>query len=198
MKIVLASRSTYRKELLARLGISFSCVAPPINEEELKRQFETAKISPVTVAENLSYQKGYSVFSECTEDTLVISGDQLVAFEGQVLGKPATAENAFAQLSLLNGKTHQLITAITVLSPSGIVKYNHISELKMKTLSPAELQRCIDLDQPFDCSGSYKIEKHGITLFETIDCDDFTAIQGIPLLWLSNHLKGDGYEFFTS
>lgn len=197
MKLVLASTSVYRRSLLSKLGIEFSCVKPLINEEKLHLKLQGLDLSPEKTAEVLSFEKGQGVFRTLTEESIVISGDQLVAFEGQVIGKPHTAEKAIEQLSLLNGNTHQLITAVTLLGPQINLKFNHISQLKMKMLSPRELANYVKLDLPVDCCGSYKIEKNGITLFEKIECDDFTAIQGIPMLWLSNQLKELKYEFFT-
>ena len=138
------------------------------------------------------------IFKHQDKNTLVISGDQLVSFENQILGKPLTQTNAILQLNLLNNKSHKLITAITVFSASQTVKHNHISTLKMKNLTQTEIKNYIHKDNPLDCSGSYKIEKNGITLFESIECNDFTAIQGIPMLWLSNYLKGAGFELFKN
>lgn len=195
MKLVLASASPHRKELVAKLGLKFICVKPSIDEESLKNELQLQNLSPVLVAETLSYEKGYSVYKKQT-DSLIISGDQLVCFKNQILGKPQTYENAVRQLELLNNNTHQLITSITVFNAGQVVKYNHFSNLKMKNLNQNEIKNYVHMDNPLDCSGSYKIEQCGITLFESIDCDDFTAIQGIPMLWLSNYLKGAGYEFF--
>lgn len=198
MKIVLASGSAYRKELLFRLGIPFVCSPPDISEEKIKISLLALGTSPEKIAETISFEKGYQR-AKLHSDALVISGDQLVAFENQLLGKPGTAEKALSQLALLNGKTHRLITAITLFPPaSAPVSYTHLSHLKMKSLSARELEHYVSLDNPVDCAGSYKIENHGISLFESIDCDDFTAIQGIPLLWLSNYLKRSGHEFFTT
>lgn len=198
MKIILASNSTYRNELMGKLGLEFNCIKPEINEEELKYALLQSKLSPVAVAEALSYEKGNSIFKHQDKNTLVISGDQLVSFENQILGKPLTQTNAILQLNLLNNKSHKLITAITVFSESETVKHNHISTLKMKNLTQTEIKNYIHKDNPLDCSGSYKIEKNGITLFESIECNDFTAIQGIPMLWLSNYLKGAGFELFKN
>lgn len=198
MSLVLASQSVYRRELLKKLGIEFTCATPTVNEEQLKTEFLKLRPTPVELAEKLSFEKGLSVFSKpAFSGSLVISGDQLVAMDNEILGKPATAENATAQLTRMNNKTHELITAVTLISQAGKVHFNHISRLKMKNLSLREIQNYVGLDRPFDCAGSYKIESHGITLFESVDCDDFTAIQGIPMIWLSNYLKGDGYELYN-
>lgn len=196
MNIVLASASSYRKALLDKLGLEFQCLPPTLNEEDLKTKLVQQGRSPFDIAETLSLEKGLSVLNTSNQNTLIISGDQLVNFENQILGKPLTTEKAIQQLSLLNNKTHQLVTAITLLAKEKITKYTHVTQLKMKDLSPTEIKNYIKKDKPLDCAGSYKIEQSGIALFESIDCDDFTAIQGIPMIWLSNHLKDVGYEFF--
>lgn len=197
MKLILASQSPYRQHLLNQLGLTFLTASPRIDEDQLKSRLQLEGCSPSQIAETLSFEKGSSVFKIQTEDCLVISGDQLVALDSQVLGKPLSQNGALAQLQSLNSKTHQLLTAISVFSSKEKLTYLHKSSLKMKTLSTRELMNYIGLDNPIDCAGSYKIEKHGISLFESIECDDFSAIQGIPMLWLSNYLKGRGYEFFT-
>lgn len=203
-KIILASSSNYRKILLSKLGIDFICAAPLLNEDELKTKLIQKGKTPLEVAEQLSFEKGFSVFNQIeetkigSEQILVISGDQLVSFENQIMGKPLTTENAIKQLNLLNNKTHELITSVTLLTSQDVVKFNHKTQLKMKNLTQNEIAHYIEQDLPLDCSGSYKIELSGIALFESINCDDFTAIQGIPMIWLSNRLKEMNYEFFKN
>jgi septum formation protein len=192
-EIILASSSVYRQQLLQRLGLPFTSTKPLIDEDQLKQKF--AQMPAVDLAENISYEKGYAVF-EKNKKALVISGDQLVSIRSEVLGKPGGFEQALTQLKMLNNRTHHLVTSITLFWDDQVVKYNHITTLKMKNLSEDEMTRYLQKEQPYDCAGSYKIEKNGITLFESIECDDFTAIQGIPMIWLSNRLKEMGYEFF--
>jgi septum formation protein len=191
--LILASTSIYRAELLRKLGIPFQSMKPNVNEDDLKKTALIDKKSPLELAEFLSRQKTQSVF---TNEFTVIGGDQLVCFNNGVRGKPHTKENAFRQLEEMNGQTHQLITAVTVMTPNKVFHINHITELKMKKLSSDEIKNYIETDLPLDCAGSYKIEKSGICLFEKIQTDDFSAIQGLPLIWLSNTLKGCGYELF--
>ena len=114
------------------------------------------------------------------------------------MGKPHTFEKARKQLQQLQGQTHQLITAVTLLSEDFERHLNHITYLTMRNLSDLEIDNYLKKDEPYDCAGSYKIEKHGIILFSEIKTDDFSAIQGLPLIWISNQLKELGYEFFQS
>src|SRR4051812_5710874 len=107
--LVLASTSPYRRALLRRLGIPFRCRAPLVDEDALKVGAGT----PRATAERLAYAKTMSLI-DLEPDAILIGGDQLVDFEGQILGKPSTAEGAIAQLTLMSGRSHRLITAMAV------------------------------------------------------------------------------------
>lgn len=196
MQIVLASQSPYRKNLLEKMGLTILTTNPELNEDDLKKTLEQKKYSAHEISKTLAYEKGLSVLKKFSEDSLIISGDQLVSFEDHILGKPGNFENAAAQLQIMNGKWHELITSVCIFHKNKYVQHTDITKLKMKQLSTAEISSYLKHDQPYDCAGSYKIEKSGVILFESIDCQDFTAIQGIPLIWLSNKLKEYSYEFF--
>lgn len=195
MNLILASTSKYRAELLARLGIPFTMVKPEVDEEKIKNQLLSKHVPPREIAEILSKEKGqfaYKLYPKAT----IISGDQLVEFKGKILGKPHTKENAIQQLTEMQGHTHELITSTTLIINSHTFQYNNHTLMQMKNLTSDEIRRYVELDQPLDCAGSIKIEQHGIALFERIQCDDFSAIQGLPLIWISNTLKRNGYELF--
>lgn len=195
MKIILASTSQYRAELIAKLGMSFEKIKPAVDEEMIKDLLLIEKAKPLEVAETLSRKKAASIHRQFPEATIV-AGDQLVNWNGQILGKPLTVEKAFQQLSSMKGRTHELITSTTLIINSKIFHHNNISKMTLKDLSDSEIKSYVELDQPLDCAGSIKIESYGISLFEKIECDDFSAIQGLPLIWLSNTLKRNGYELF--
>ncbi len=195
MNLILASTSKYRAELLDRLGYRFETCKPLIDEDLLKQELNRKKVTPLELAEILSHEKGKSIL-KLRPDAVIVSGDQLVNFNGQILGKPQTIDGAIKMLSQMQGKTHELITATTLIINSKIIHHNNIAKMTMKSLSAAELKSYVELDNPLDCAGSIKIEKHGIILFEKIECDDFSAIQGLPLMWLSNTLQRNGYELF--
>jgi septum formation protein len=197
MKLVLASTSPYRAALLKKSGVPFTAVRPAVNEDEIKSVLLKDGATPLGLAQALSQKKGESVWQQVKDPhTIVISGDQVASLNGTILGKPGNFENALDQLQKLSGHTHQLITALTVYGPSGFENHVSITELKMRILSETELRRYLLLDTPYDCAGSYKIEENGIALFESIVSDDFTAIQGIPMIWLCNKLKEYNCEFF--
>lgn len=197
-KIILASTSIYRKQLLEKTGLIFTIEKPSYDEEKAKLTAQTENRTALQIAEILSKGKAKSLWNKADNQNnlLIIAGDQLVHFKGQILGKSKNFETAFAQLQRLNNQTHELITALTLVCSEKVLHLNHITTLKMKNLTVSEIENYLKRDQPYDCAGSYKIEESGITLFEKIDCSDFTAVQGIPMIWMTNQLKELGYEFF--
>lgn len=186
-EIVLASASKYRQELLARLGLPFVSEAPRIDEEKEK----DPSLAPQALAEHLALLKAQSLLHP---ERVVIGGDQLVALGSEILGKAHTVEKACAQLEKMQARTHELVTAVCVIAEDRILPFTNITRLTMKALSRAQIEAYVNLDRPLDCAGSYKIENHGIALFEKIETDDFTAIQGLPLIQLSKVLHNLGYR----
>ncbi len=193
--LVLASTSVYRAELLKKTGIPFSTVKPGFDEDENKNKLLMNKATPMEVAEALSKGKARSVKLNTVN---ILAGDQIVNTGNGIFGKSNGFQGAFDQLKLLQGQTHELITAATIISDQNEYHINHITRLTMKNLSDLEIKKYLHHDQPYDCAGSYKIEKSGIVLFDKIETDDFTAIQGIPMIWVTRILKELKYEFFQT
>ncbi|MEK6774477.1 MAG: nucleoside triphosphate pyrophosphatase [Bdellovibrionota bacterium] len=192
--LVLGSTSPYRKTLMESLMIPFSCKKPLCDEDKFKDQEK----DPVKLASLLARKKAESLVMA---DQIIIGGDQLVSFQGKILGKPQTFEKALQQLSEMQGETHELITAVCVaLMESSqnkaiqLVEFVDITKITLKVLSPKQISTYLNEDQPWDCAGSYKIEKHGMSLIQEIETKDFSAIQGLPLLRLSQVLHNLGYE----
>lgn len=181
-KIVLASTSPYRREQLASLGVPFEWAAPIFDEDRVKGQIIKDLRHPHAIAQKLSYEKGVSL---AKIDTITISGDQLIAFDGDILGKPGSVNKAIDQLQRLQGKTHELVTACTVFNGATPIEILNITQITLKSLSVEQITAYVNLDRPIDCAGSYKIEKHGIQLVDTLKTEDFTSIQGLPLLSLA-------------
>ncbi|HET8934139.1 MAG TPA: nucleoside triphosphate pyrophosphatase [Polyangiales bacterium] len=188
-KLVLASTSKYRRELLARLGVDFEVAAPSCDEEALK----DASMAPAALASFLAREKARSVAGQFPH-AHILGSDQLVEIEGEVLGKPGSAERALEQLLKLSGRAHQLITAYVLICRDGsVLEHVDTHVLHMRALTEAELTRYVSADQPLDCAGSYKIEARGITLVERIEGADFTAITGLPLVALTSTLRSQGF-----
>jgi septum formation protein len=96
----------------------------------------------------------------------------------------------------MQGATHELITSVTVISPSGEETFSNTTKLTMRSLTADEITRYVDLDMPLDCAGSYKLESAGIKLFSKIEMDDHTSIIGLPLIQLTTVLHKFGFPIY--
>ncbi|WP_406695799.1 nucleoside triphosphate pyrophosphatase [Singulisphaera sp. Ch08] len=188
--LVLASTSSYRRTLLARLGLPFRCLAPRVDEEASKR--ERGDWEPRELAEHLAVAKAQSL-CQAEPNATLIGSDQLVSFEGRVYGKPGTVEGAVEQLLAMAGQSHQLITALAVWAQGQTYIHTDITTMCMRPLSREELERYVAADRPLDCAGSYKLEERGISLFDRIETQDYTSIMGLPLIALTSLLRPLGY-----
>jgi septum formation protein len=187
-ELVLASTSPYRRELLQRLRLPFACRAPGVDEAAARQGL----VEPAAIARELARRKALAVAAHHA-DAFVVGSDQVATIDGAVLDKPGTADRAAAQLQRLQGREHQLLTAVAIAHPGGLVEFVDVTRLCMRTLSAAEIERYIAQDQPLDCAGSYRIESLGIALFAGISSEDQTAIVGLPLLRLAAELRQLGF-----
>lgn len=188
--LVLASTSPYRQELLNRLRIPYQVEAPRFDEDkarDLWLQGGRPAGDPADLALELAEGKVRSVAA--ASDQVVIGSDQLVFFEGRILGKPGTDEKAVEQLSGMCGKTHELITAVCLLRREEKKTIVDRTRITLRDLSRQEIEQYVKVDAPKDCAGAYKFEKHGIWLVEKLECADPTAIQGLPLIQLLSALR---------
>ena len=186
--LILASTSKYRGELLAQLGWPFEAKAPGVDEEKLKGEGR----SPSEIALTLSRWKAEAVFAR-HPDACVIGSDQVCTMEGRIFSKPETVEKAMEQISIMQGKSHELLTAVTVIYPGGIESFVNRTTLHMRPLTLNQIHSYVKDDLPLDCAGSYKLESKGIKLFQKIEMNDHTAIIGLPLIELTSTLLKLGY-----
>lgn len=184
MSLILASTSPYRKELLSRLQLDFTCLPSHVDEDSFKEKIS----DPLSLSQELAFQKAKAVFDH-NPDSIVIGSDQVSVLGDTVLGKPHTVERACEQLSKMSGQTHQLHTSVCILGMKEEVRWTNTTHLTMRSLTPQEIEDYVTRDQPLDCAGSYKVESLGISLFNRIDTEDFTAIVGLPLMKLSQYLR---------
>jgi len=184
-KIVLASSSIYRKELLSRVIKDFECVSPDINEQQAPG--ETAR----EMALRLSIEKAKKVSKLVNENTFVIGCDQTAFTDNVLLQKPINFENAFKQLKFLSGKKVNFYSAFCLLNNKDKNIISDCSEFSVnyRILEDAEIKNYLEADKPYNCVGSIKSESLGITLLENIHNDDPSAIIGLPLIKLSKILK---------
>ena len=192
MDIILASQSPSRKALLDQIGIQFECVPSGVDESSV----ENSKGSPDEICLKLAIMKAEAV-QKLHHGKVIIASDQLAFLGLKPYGKAYTISQAQKNLESLQGKTHHLINGLCMIY--GEKNYTHIStnNMTMRTLSPSQIANYIKRDQPIESSGSYKIEKTGIGLFEKIESDDFSSILGLPLTVVVNQLIQWGYKFLN-
>ncbi|MEM1347678.1 MAG: nucleoside triphosphate pyrophosphatase [Myxococcota bacterium] len=173
--LVLASGSTYKHGLMARLGYPFA--VDPADIDEAPRAHER----PRELAERLAEEKARHVAAR-HPGALVLGCDQVVALGEAVLHKPGTYARAVDQLMMLQGHTHDLFCAIALVSPAGdALRATAHYAMTMRTMTRAQVERYVREDAPLDCAGSYKLEHGGVRLFSSMLGDDYTAIVGLPL-----------------
>jgi septum formation protein len=191
--LILASTSIYRRELLARLRLPFSCSAPGV--DETRRGGERA----LALAVRLARAKASAVALQ-HPDAWVIGSDQVAARvepQGEViLGKPGTEAMCIEQLRRCSGQILSFITAVAVVQHQGHSAHEFVDTTRVtfRTLDDAAIARYVALEAPLDCAGGFKSEGLGITLCESIDSVDPSALIGLPLIRLSAVLRGVGFE----
>lgn len=189
--LILASTSASRKLSLEKLGYPFESSAPNNVDENAWKQ----KSLPATVlTETLAIEKAKSVGARISS-AVVIAADQICKVDGKIYGKPGSNEAAQKQLRALSGKTHSLVTSVAVWTRESVYKHTDISRLTMRELDDQMILRYVLKDKPLDCCGSYKFESHGMGLFESVETQDPSAIQGLPLLWLGGLLQELSYKW---
>lgn len=186
-RLVLASTSRYRRELLGRLGLPFECVAPDTDEIPL------ADESPDRTAVRLSVAKATAV-AAAWPDALIIGSDQVASSDGRRLDKPGTHERATAQLMWLSGRIADFDTAVSVIdSASGRIASRLVSSrVTFRVLEAQTIEAYLRREQPYDCAGSAKSEGLGIALISSIESDDPTALIGLPLIAVTDLLEEFG------
>lgn len=186
-RIVLASQSPYRRELLGRLLSGFDVLAPRVDESRGPGE------PPRELALRLARLKA-EAGARLSPGSLVIGSDQVAALGDETLGKPGTADRAVAQLLQCSGHLVEFHTAVCVAGPADQPELSHVdtTRVRFRTLTRQEAERYVAADQPLDCAGSFKAECRGVLLLDSIDSGDPTAIQGLPLIWLGRALLRRG------
>ena len=187
MKLVLASTSAYRRELLQRFDLPFDVARPDIDETPLPGE------TPQATAERLAVEKARAVAGQF-EDALIIGSDQVAHMGDTRFGKPGTVERAIAQLQAMSGRTVIFHTALAVLNTrSGHVQLDAVpTQVRFRTLGDDEIVRYVNKERPLDCAGSAKSEGLGITLLDALSGDDPNALVGLPLIALARMLRHEG------
>ncbi|MES2969121.1 MAG: Maf family nucleotide pyrophosphatase [Pseudomonadota bacterium] len=193
-RIILASSSAIRRQLLANAGMQIETLPARIDENAIRVGLAAEQATPRDVADTLAEMKARKV-AERNPDALVIGCDQVLEFQQTVWGKPDTADAALAQLRALRGQTHRLLSAVVLYDGREPV-WRHVAEVRltMRPFSDAFLDGYITRNWPSvqESVGAYKLEEEGIRLFSAIEGDYFTVL-GLPLLPLLNYLGQRGF-----
>jgi len=182
-KIILASSSPRRKELLAKLGIEFEVISPLVDEVPLKYE------SPADFALRVSTEKPLSVARGLESDCVVIGADTIVVVDEEILGKPRNKEEAKYMLEKISGREHRVITAFSIVKPKMEILHRETAEsrVRIKTLAPWEIEGYIKTGEPMDKSGAYGAQGVGAFMIEKIK-GSYTNIVGLPLSQLVDAL----------
>ena len=170
------------------LGVPYRAVAPEVDEEVPNGT------TPQEAVAMLAERKARAVLARFS-DALVIGSDQLVSLSGHALGKPANAMEALSQLQALRGRSHEICTAVCVLSATGCTTEVDIARLTVFPLSDDELRAYVATHEWQGCAGGYRIEARGQALFERIE-GDRVAIQGLPMQRVVRLLRAAGVRLF--
>ncbi len=192
MKLVLASTSRYRRELLSRLHLPFEVLAPEVDETPLAGE------TPSATALRLSVLKAQAA-AATYPDALIIGSDQVLMLDSEQLGKPGSHDKAFVQLKKMQGRAMVFHTALTLLnSCTGQAQTRDVpTVVHIRPLTDAQIEAYLKKEQPYDCAGSAKSESLGIALMTRMDSPDPTALIGLPLMALTEMLANEGVDVLT-
>ncbi|MFQ3193977.1 MAG: MAF protein [Colwellia sp.] len=187
--LILASTSPFRKIILEKLNLAFECAKPNVDETALID--ETA----IELVERLAIEKAKAVARQFP-NALIIGSDQVALSEGKILGKPHNFENGFKQLTSFSGKAVEFHTGLCVFDSSTgkSLSLVELFTVHFKKLSTQEITAYLNVEQPYNCAGSFKSEGLGICLFEKLEGDDPNTLIGLPLIKLISLLKAQGLD----
>ena len=186
-RLILASSSPFRRELLSRLMIPFEVVVPDVDETPRLHE------SPQALVERLAILKAQTVATKYPA-ALVIGSDQVAVHNGEIVGKPHTHERAVDQLRTASGKTVMLYTGLALVnSSSGQVQSEVVPYgVTFRTLTNMQIETYLRKEQPYHCAGSVKSEGLGVALLERFDGEDPATLIGLPLIRLIRMLENEG------
>jgi len=189
MELLLASTSVYRRQLLQRLGIPFSCAAPEVDETPLPGEAPRDLAGRLALAKALAVAPGHP-------DALVIGSDQVASLDDRAVGKPGTIERARAQLMSCSGKTVTFYTGLALACQATKLQLQWVEpfQVHFRELDVATIDSYLAREDALDCAGSFKVEGLGIALFRALEGRDQSALEGLPLIALVDLLGQAGYK----
>ena len=188
-KLILASTSPFRQQILEKLNIEFDIHAPNVSEERLNNELPQQLVTRLSEAKAKALADDYP-------DALIIGSDQVAVLEKTILGKPLNHENATQQLKDASGKKVTFYTGLCLYnSASGKAQTSCVLfNVYFRSLNDEQIERYLQIEQPYNCAGSFKSEGLGISLFEKLDGEDPNALIGLPLIELIRMLSQEGIE----
>jgi len=189
--LVLASSSSYRKALLERLQLPFTCYTPNIDERALDGE------KAVDMAQRLSVEKARAV-AEKFPGAIIIGSDQVAELvetlpggtrRNSIIGKPGNHQRAVEQLTAQSGQTVYFHSGLAVIGQGLEKSLVNTTEVDFRALSATEIESYLRREKPYDCAGSFKAESLGISLFENVTSDDPSSLIGLPLIELCRLLR---------
>lgn len=187
LRLVLASTSPFRRQLLERFGERFTVAAPDVDESELPGE------GPIDLVNRLARAKA-EVVARRNPRSVVIGSDQLAVAGRDVIGKPGNPERCIEQLKRFSGQRLTFYTAVHVIQSDTGSNEGHldITTVHFRKLADDEIARYVARERPMNCAGGFKVEGLGISLFERIESQDPTALIGLPMIWLAGALRRTG------
>lgn len=187
MKIVLASQSPRRRELLGKMGLEFTTKSPEIDEEAIHG------LPAQELVKTLSREKALHIAQREDPDTIVIGSDTVVVLDGEILGKPTSVGQAEEMITALSGRSHEVCTGITVCQGDKVVSQVEVTQVTFRSLTPEEVRRYVQTGEPMDKAGAYGIQGYGALLVEGIQ-GDYSSVVGLPVCRLGRILLDFGVD----
>ena len=185
MKLILASGSPRRAELLEKMGLTF--LVEPSNTDEIL----APGLTPRQEVVHLSQGKAKAVAANHPEEAVVLSADTVVELDGKILGKPHSREEAVAMLKALSGRSHKVLTGVTILGPKGTQTHCEETEVYFRPMEDAEIQWYVETGEPMDKAGAYGIQGYAAMFIEKI-AGDYYNVMGLPVCQVGLMLRQAG------
>lgn len=188
-KLILASSSPFRRQILDKLQLTYSCISPDIDESALMGE------TPEQLVARLAESKARKV-AEDQDQALIIGSDQVAVLGSEILGKPHTHENAVNQLRKLSGNTVTFLTGLSLVNSETGKSQTEVVPFQVvfRKLTDSMIENYLNKEEPYNCAGSFKSEALGIVLFDKLIGDDPNTLIGLPLIRLVRMLEKEGIE----
>ncbi len=196
-KIILASNSPRREEILNQAGVTFTII-PSLIEEI------TTKVTPMEIVEELAINKAIDVAERVSDSAIIIGADTMVAVGNEVLGKPKTYEEAQRMLTLLQGKEHQVYTGVGIIIKkidndhvsNKVIRFAQVSHVRVSNMKEEQIKAYIDTREPFDKAGAYGIQGKFCVYIESIT-GEYNNIVGLPIAKIYRALIAEGIDLLS-